>query len=169
MKLDLSEISNWAEFEDLSAAYFREVSQRNDNQLSEVIVEPSGIGPDGGRDILLKFRLHDSIYSFERKWVVQCKFYNKPVTKSVLSTVNIPTLIHEYGADGYLLITNITPTSGVTNMFENLGQRCKFRYSYMIWDSSVFVQNLRMMPDLIEQYFPSYQLFLDQKKRKYNI
>ena len=57
MKLNLAEIETWQEFEDLIAAYFRDIHKELSNDVREVFVEHSGIGSDGGRDILLTFRL----------------------------------------------------------------------------------------------------------------
>ena len=98
MQLDFSEIQDWQQFEDLALAYF-ELVKNEENNISEVFIEPSGIGSDGGRDILLTLTVNDSLITFKRKWVIQCKFYNSAVTKDKLSDINIPGLIHEYGAD----------------------------------------------------------------------
>ena len=120
MKLDFSEIKDWKEFENLAATYFKSIPAILDNNVTEVKVQPSGEGSDGGRDILVTFRVFDGITVYKRKWVVQCKFYDKAVSKTQLSTINIPSLIHEYGADGYLLICKNDVTSKVSEMFENL-------------------------------------------------
>lgn len=50
-KLDFDEISNWREFENLVADYFREVKKKEKN-IKDVQVHSSGEGSDGGRDIL---------------------------------------------------------------------------------------------------------------------
>jgi hypothetical protein len=73
-KLDFAEIKTWGEFEDLVEDYFKEV-QKDEKSIIDVDVKPAGVGPDGGRDILVTFQITDSIVSFTRKWVVQCKFY----------------------------------------------------------------------------------------------
>lgn len=159
MKLDFSEIKNWKEFEDLAAAYFRDMPKVIENDVTEVFVEPTGEGGDGGRDILITFRAFDSVVTYERKWVVQCKFYDKAVSKSTLSTVNIPSLIHEYGADGYLLICKNTVRAPVTVMFENLRKNCRFGYNYLIWEGSDFIQQLLSSEQVVEQYFPQYNKF----------
>jgi len=93
-------LDDWQKFEDLVADYFREIQKDKilGRSIKDIEVRQSGKGADGGRDILLIFQLTDSIIKFERKWVVQCKFYQDDVSKSHLSDVNIPGLIHEYGA-----------------------------------------------------------------------
>jgi predicted helicase len=164
MKLDFSEIKDWKEFENLAAAYFNSLPEMRDNSISEVFVQSSGEGSDGGRDILVTFRLSDTVITYERKWVVQCKFYNKSVSKSELSTINIPSLIHEYGADGYLLICKNGVTAKVSEMFENFRKNCRFRYSYLIWDGSTFLRYIINGNDLLEQYFPKYYKFKFKRK-----
>jgi predicted helicase len=158
-KLDLSEIRNWKEFEDLASAYFRTVPNVVENSVIMVDVEPSGEGRDGGRDILVIFKVFDSIVDCDRKWVIQCKFHERAISKKELSAINIPSLIHEYRADGYLLICKNGATSTVTEMFEKLRRNCRFDYSYQIWDGSYFIQKIMSNNQLLEQYFPKYYKF----------
>lgn len=164
-KLDLDEISDWQTFEGLLTDYFRETKEKRN--IKNITVEASGEGSDGGRDILVTFLITDSIMSFERKWVVQCKYYGRSVSKTDLSTINIPTLIHEYNADGYLLVCKGNVTSNVTEMFESLRDKCKMGYSYMIWTGSDLVTQLLMQPPqpLIQKYFPEYYEFLKFQER----
>ena len=163
-RINITEIEDWEQFEDLVAEFFRETRHLEDNNLSEVSVDPTGKGPDGGRDILLKFRLNDSITPFERKWVVQCKFYES-LSKSDLDKINIPSLIEEYNADGYLLVCKNGVTAGVTTTFENLKRNCRRNFEYEIWNGSTFIQNLYKTTNLHEHYFP---LFYEYKKRRAN-
>ncbi len=117
MKIDFSDIDDWREFENLVADYFREIKSYDGNNLIDVQVEQSGGGPDGGRDILLTFNINDSIVSFKRKWLVQCKFYKGDVLKSHFSDQNLTSLIQEYNATGYLLVCKSNVHGGVTTMF----------------------------------------------------
>lgn len=163
--IDFDELSGWQGFEDLVVDYFKEIKE--DRNIKDIIVEPSGEGADGGRDILVTFQITDSIITFERKWVVQCKFSQKSVSPAHLSTINIPTLIHEYNADGYLLVCRGNVTSGVSTMFENLRERCKMGYSYIYWTGSEFTTQLYVQPPqpLIRKYFPEYYEFLQSRGR----
>jgi len=156
VKLNFSEIENWKEFENLVADYFKNIQRNPDNQIIEVTVEPSGEGSDGGRDILVTFRMFDSIIIYQRKWIIQCKFHKNNVSKTHLSNVNIPSIIHEFGADGYLLVCKSGVTSKVSEMFENLRRNCKFGYDYIIWNGNDFLQLIKSQPNLIEHYFPKY-------------
>lgn len=162
--IEFDEIRDWQAFEDLVADYFRGIQgQKN---ITDVTVDQSGEGPDGGRDILVTFQVSDSIMSFERKWIVQCKFYDRSVSKTELSDINIPTLIHEYGAHGYLLVCKGGVTSTVSTMFENLRKKCRMNYSYMFWTGNQFKGLLYLQPyePLIQKHFPEYYGFLQTVK-----
>lgn len=160
--LDFGEIADWRQFENLITAYFREVEK--EKNIVDIQVDPSGVGPDGGRDILITFEMTDSIVPFTRKWVVQCKFYDRVISKADLVTINIPSLIHEYGADGYLLICKGDVSSTVTGMFENLRRECRLGYSYMIWTGDQLKNMLRVKVSLFPAYFPEYHEFLQSKE-----
>jgi len=156
MRLSLAEIEDWREFENLIADYFRYIQKEEYNQVKEVFVEPSGDGSDGGRDISITFRVDDSVMIFERKWVVQCKYYSKPLSKANLASVNIPSLIHEYQANGYLLVCRSGVTSKVSEMFEHLRRNCRFNYSYLVWDEALILNKIKSDFNLLERYFPKY-------------
>jgi hypothetical protein len=166
MQLSFSEIKGWQKFEDLAAAYFTKLKDENKSNIVDVFVEPSGTGGDGGRDILVTFRVNDSIQIFERKWVVQCKFYEKDVSAKHLATVNIPSLIHQYGANGYLLICKSNPAKSTTEMFEKFRCNCRFCYDYLIWNGDTFIDKLYEMPSLHRHYFPNYYIQTQEVKKK---
>jgi len=161
MKLSYNEIANWQDFEDLVGAYFEAIPKDDSNNVTEVKVEASGEGPDGGRDLLVTFRIDDSVQSFERIWVIQCKFYNKGVSKTKLANCNIPTLIHEYQADGYLLVCKNGVTAGVSNMFENLNKNCRLGYSYDFWTGQQFLQKIMVLDSILKLYFPKYYSYIN--------
>mgnify|MGYP000347905082 CR=1 FL=1 len=164
MKLSYQEISDWQVFEDLVAAYFKAIPKDESNNITEVKVEPSGEGPDGGRDILVTFRVDDSVQSFERIWVIQCKFYESAVSKTNLANCNIPTLIHEYQADGYLLVCKTGVTAGVSTMFENLNKNCKLQYQYDFWTGAQFLQKIMVAEEILNFYFPEYANYLKRNR-----
>lgn len=163
MKISYSEIESWEKFEDLVASYFREIKIENG---IEVKVKPSGTGTDEGKDILVTFRITDSLASFDRKWVVQCKFLNRNLKKSDLADINIPTLIHEYGAVGYLLVCKERVSSGISKLFENLVKNCKFKYHYECWNGTHFLDKIITMDKLLKVYFPKYYEYTKEKEKE---
>lgn len=101
--LSFSEINDGDHFEDLVTAYFRDLINDNDSKIVKVEVKKSGVGTDGGVDIVVEYLFTDDIKTFKRKWVVQCKFLNENISPSRINSVNIPTLINSRGANGYFV------------------------------------------------------------------
>jgi len=161
MRLDFSEIENHERFESLVAAYFTDLQKERTNHVTEVVVNPSGTGVDGGRDILVKLRVSDGIVSFNRTWVIQCKFYQSNISTDRLADINIPSLIHSFKASGYLLVCKEGVTSKLTDLFERLEERCPFGYSYKIWTGEQFNRLLltRSEKMILQQFFPKYYQF----------
>ncbi len=167
MKLDFDEIANWEEFEDMVAEYFRQIKAQ-DNNIVEVRVEPTGNGSDSGRDILITFRVDDSVQTFMRTWVVQCKFLKGIVKESQLATINIPGKIHQYKADGFLLVVKHRVHSNVSKMFEDFNKKCKFGYSYEIWNGSMLRNRIVEKNEIVKQFFPDYYLYTQKQEEKLN-
>lgn len=163
MNLDFKEIQDGDKFEDLVISYFEDLKNEKNN-ITKVDVKPSGTGTDGGRDILVSFNVTDGINDFERKWVIQCKFHNRNISTNNINDINIPTLIHSYNADGYLLIIKERPTSKLTDLFERLNDNCKLNYSHIIWSGEQFKRLIltKSIPTILEQYFPKYYKYCKQ-------
>lgn len=160
MNISFNEINDGEHFEDLVAEYFRDLSSKSDNSISNVEVLQSGIGNDGGRDILVEFEFSDDIKVFKRKWVIQCKFHDENISPGTIQTINIPGLIHSYKASGYLLICKQRPTSGTTQFFERLNQECRFNYHYECWNGNQFLNKLRLQTNLHPLFFPLYNNYI---------
>ena len=168
-ELSFKEVKNWRIFEDLVADYFREVKNDKDLNIDSVEVKPSGIGGDGGRDILVKFLVYDSIKPFIRTWIIQCKYHNNNIGKSEISAINIPTLIHEYEAHGYLIVCKQDFTSTLTDSFENLNKNCKLKYQYEFWSGNDLLNRIRNKEKLINNYFPKHKAYLDYLNKQTNL
>lgn len=159
--IELSDLGDWQQFENLVASYFT-TTEVGGCRITKRTSQ-SGVGPDGGLDILVEFRQNDAIGEHTRKWVIQCKFYNESVGPSSLASINIPSLVHSYKAVGFLLVVKSDVTAGVTNLFERLRDNCKFGYQYEIWSGHMFVERLyNAPPSILKQYFPEYSAFVEQ-------
>ncbi len=165
MNLNFDEIRDGTHFEDLVAAYFKELKKGKKSNISNVRIKQSGVGTDGGRDILVEFDLYDEVVDFKRIWVVQCKFHESNISTLHINSINIPSLIHSYRASGYLLICKSNPTSGTTELFERLNDECKFKYHYECWTGEVFKSKLSVTENLHRHFFPAYHQFIENKRR----
>ena len=158
MNIDFKEISDDEKFEDLVVSYFEDLKNENDSKILDIEVKPSGVGTDGGRDILVTFKVTDTVTTFNRRWVIQCKFHSTNISTDKIADINIPTLLYSYNASGYLLICRKKPTSKLTELFERLEINCKFENKYHVWSGEQFKRliNAKSNKKLLQQYFPNY-------------
>jgi len=166
MNLNFDEIADGKVFEQLTAIYFRQLGKSKNNNISSVKVKETGEGVDGGKDILVEFDFSDDITVFKRTWVIQCKFRDDSVSPSHLKSINIPTLIHSYNANGYLLVCKKQATSGVTELFERLNLQCKDKYQYECWNGMQFLSKLIINEDITQLFFPKYFEYLQTIKKR---
>lgn len=158
MTLDFSEISDHKKFEDLVVSYFEDLKFEKGHSIKDVEVKPSGTGTDGGRDILVTIKVSDSVVTFERRWVVQCKFHDSDISTDKISDINIPSLLCSYRASGYLLVCKQKPTSKLTDLFEHLEKENGNRQQFIVWSGEQFKRLLlvKSKKEILQQYFPSY-------------
>jgi hypothetical protein len=60
-ELSLDDIKDWQQFEELIAAYFRCLSGIPEANIISIIVQPPGVGQDGGKDMIVEFTIPDLI------------------------------------------------------------------------------------------------------------
>ncbi len=168
MQLDFSEIKDSGQFEDLVAAYFEDLRNSNKEfpQVRDVETSTPGKGTDGGKDILVTFTINDTVATYYKKWLVQCKFHDDTLSPSDLKDDNIPTLIHSYGANGYLLVCKNDVSQKLVNLFERLEKECLFRYKYQIWKGNKLRQKIVSNTSLLKTYFPKYYSSISQNSPK---
>ncbi len=158
MTLDFNEISDHKKFEDLVVSYFEDLKNETGNNISDIRVKPSGVGTDGGRDILVIFKITDSIATFERRWVIQCKFHKSSISPKQIYDVNIPTLLASYKANGYLLVCREKATSKLTKLFEDLEKNVEDKH-FTIWSGEQFKSQLLVREKILQQYFPRFYAY----------
>jgi hypothetical protein len=160
MQLSFDEIQDHKQFESLVVAYYENLSKTR-TDTSDIRVKPSGVGADGGCDILVSTKEKDIMSEpFKRTWIIQCKFHNADISTDKIADINIPTLIHSHKAIGYLLVCKQKPTSKLTQLFDRLGKKCTFGYHYQILSGeqflSLLVSPLKDNEPVIQQFFPKY-------------
>ncbi len=75
-------------------------------QSGYTIVQGPAVGPDGGKDLLVRVRYSEP-GEFEEIWVVQCKWSSKPdFIVSDREIVGFQSVCTRHAACGYLLVTN---------------------------------------------------------------
>jgi predicted helicase len=157
MHFELDEITDHRQFEDLAVSYFEDIKNEQGHNIVDIDVKPSGTGTDGGRDILVTLKVTDSIVTFERRWIVQCKFHNSDISTDKISDINIPVLLNSYRASGYLLICRRKPTSKLTDLFERL-ESASDGLKFLVWSGEQFKRLIlvKSKRQILQQYFPKY-------------
>jgi hypothetical protein len=166
----LNEIEGWEQFQHVVGDYFMlGIGHATSTSAVGHSATESGVGPDSGKDIIVSCTINDSVLPFERKWVVQCKSYQNTVRLRDISSVNIPTLVHRHGANGYLLVSKHEVHNQIRELFADLnGGICKMGYKYEVWDGNQLHSKMLMLQSgpFFRKYFPDYQEFLaDQEQR----
>ena len=115
----------------------------------------TGVGQDGGRDLIVTEKLRGELSEYERKWLISCKHtanYGKSLGREQAG--NISEDCKAIGAEGYILVCSTQPTSSLVTRLEeiekNQGIITKF------WDS-IEIENRLSKPNtfkLIHTFFP---------------
>ncbi|HEX8211774.1 MAG TPA: restriction endonuclease [Longimicrobium sp.] len=109
---------------------------------------------DGGRDLLATWTTPplpgealslDETPSRERRVIVQCKAYRRPVDKSRVR--DIRDLLEHHDANGYLLAVSSTITSGLFDHLDHLRRRGRFWIDW--WTRTEIEEKLQAHPDII--------------------
>jgi len=169
MNVSLTHIKNWRRFENLVEDYFKEINNPITKYPSILKVKtfPSGIGADKGKDVVVTFSVGNPIDEFEVTWVIQCKFHKRTIGLRHLSNVNIPTLLHHFKANGYLLICKNDITDELSDFFKTLNRDCKMGYKYLFWRGSDFETRLESLGTncpVMKKYFSRYCNYVDVKE-----
>lgn len=94
----------------------------------------TGVGPDGGRDLIVVERAQGALAPFQRKWLVSCKHYAKSGKSVGLDDVtDINDACEAVGASGFLLACSTQPSSTVVRRLEEIEGRGKLVVRF--WDS----------------------------------
>ena len=130
----------------------------------------TGRGSDQGKDLLAMEVLPSLVSSKSRVWLVSCKDYSqsrKSVPESELPSVE--NKLRQHDADGFLLITTTTPSTGAKAVLDGLDQR---GIPTKVWDAPELEALLlsQEMRDLLKQFFPeSYKRALELERTKQSL
>jgi len=106
----------------------REILQRSGFE-----VHWTGVGPDGGRDLIAIERATGGLAPFERRWLVSCKhFANASRSVGLGDIQDIPGHCAAAGATGFLLACSTQPSSAVVSRLEETEKNTKIVCRY--WD-----------------------------------
>ena len=151
----LDEITDGQRFQQIVAEFFRCFKTESHNySIVDVNVEDSGIGTDGGCDILVEFVFEDIISKHTQKWIIECKCHKSAIGVKDINANNINMILKGKKADGYLLVCKKDASSSLKKLFKENNEREEKKY--YVWNGDQFWRQCIKFKSLIEAFFPDY-------------
>lgn len=150
----LDNITDPYQFQQIVAEYFKSIKKLKKYHIDHIEVSNSGIGSDGGCDILVKFFYEDMISRHSHIWVIECKSQKQAVSDKHIRLNSIETILKTKQAVGYLLICRNDATSTLKKLFDDNNQTGANKY--VIWNGSELWHKFIESKSLIKSFFPEY-------------
>ncbi|MGR5280361.1 restriction endonuclease [Photobacterium damselae] len=117
----------------------------------------SGVGPDGGRDLICIEEKESFFAPEKKKWLIQCK-HNAHSHKSVgVSDLDeIVDSCEQHEATGFILACSTQPSSGVVSRLESITNNSRNNITAIYWDY-VSIERFLNTPQLwriAQKFFP---------------
>lgn len=115
----------------------------------------TGVGQDGGRDLVVTEKLKGALSEYERKWLISCKHtanHGKSLGREQAG--NITEDCNAIGAEGYILVCSTQPTASLVTRLAEIEQSQKIITKF--WDS-IEIEKKLLQPNtfsLIHTFFP---------------
>lgn len=130
----------------------------------------SGVGPDGGKDLLCIEEDCSLFVKSSKKWLVQCKHKAKSgASVGVGDLDDIVTSCVQFNCEGYLLVTSTQPSSKVVERLEAITNNDTVNVLAACWDSVEIERKLRTPNQwhIAQRFFPKsasgWQIFASER------
>jgi hypothetical protein len=125
-----------------------------------MLVQWSGRGSDGGRDLIFVETQSGPIKTRPVRWLVSCKDNsdsNRAVTEKDAGSVL--DKVHQHKCDGFLLATTTTVSTGLRELLDKLDLSMTGSIQTKVWDRFEITRMLLsdQCADLLMQFFPDHQ------------
>lgn len=148
---------------------FREISEYHRGEGLEALTRElgkrlglnpawSGRGPDDGKDLLFTEIINGQLANVKIRWLVSCKDFSES-GRAVNETDagSILDKVKQHNANGFLLVTTTTVTSGLKKVLDGLNKGEIDRIRTHVWDG--YSLQLRLLDssniDLLKIFFPN--------------
>lgn len=115
----------------------------------------TGVGQDGGRDLVVTEKLKGELSEYERKWLISCKHTaNSGKSLGREQAGNITEDCKAIGAEGYILVCSTQPTASLVTRLSEIENKQKIITKF--WDS-IEIEKKLLKPNtfsLIHTFFP---------------
>lgn len=123
----------------------RELEQLTRELLLLLDYEPhwSGVGPDGGRDLIFVERGNSLLGSKGRRWLVSCKHY--AASRRAVGADDLGAVIEscaQHSSDGFLLVCTTHPSSAASTRLRDIEWNVANRIVTHVWDGVKLEQML---------------------------
>ena len=116
----------------------------------------TGVGPDGGRDLIVKENLIGNLSRIERRWLVNCKHYAiSGRSVGVDDIINITDTLSAVDATGLILACTTYPSAALIRRLDEIKAMKKI-FDYIILDN-VGIEKKLLQPNtihLLNRFFP---------------
>ena len=117
----------------------------------------SGRGPDQGKDLILTEYLQGAVSRVKITWLVSCKdFTGTSVSEKDLPQSGIKDKLEQHNADGFLLATTTTVSTGAKALLDGLDNSSRGFPHIQIWDQTELT-TLLLNPkhhEVLKQFLP---------------
>lgn len=117
----------------------------------------SGVGPDGGRDLVCTDISTGAIRKYSHKWLVQCKHFAHSRRAVGLNDIdNIVDSCAQHNAEFYMLVSSTSVSSGVVQRIESITNNQNNNITGDFWDSAVIERKLDQPETwaIAQRFFP---------------
>lgn len=124
----------------------------------------SGVGPDGGKDLICTERIDSTFGVSTRRWLIQCK--HNAHSGKVVGTADIKDIVDtcsHHNVDGYVVVASTTLSAGLVTKLENISVNKNILTSYI--DAST-IERLLDTPqnyNILQRFFPKSASATDWK------
>lgn len=117
----------------------------------------SGLGADGGKDLICIERIPSIFRSSTRRWLIQCKHFAHSGRSVGLADVDsIVDSCAQHGAEGYILATSTYVSSGLANRLDSINSNPEIRLGASYIDSAM-IERMLLTPHMLhaaQRFFP---------------
>lgn len=130
-------------------------------------VQWSGIGADGGKDLICYEERPSEFLTDSKKWLIQCK--HKAHSRQSVGVTDLDDIVdscNQHDAKGYLLVCSTFPSSAVINRLDGITKNPTNAIDATYWDATIIEQKLStpQLWKIAQTFFP-----LSSKKSSWQI
>ena len=117
----------------------------------------SGVGADGGCDILATGTIKNSHNDKQGNWLIECK--DKSISKRAVSTTEVGIIDNCFAhkCDSYLLVTTTQPSSGLVTKMNRITNNEELNIVAAYWNREKLIEILykEEFEDILKEYLPN--------------